>query len=347
MSDDELESFKRLNLVDFAVSRGYKQDDVESSVNSAVLRQGDDKVIVKRNDNGHWVYFSVRDDADHGSIVDFVKHREGLTLGKLRIAIRQYMGTYKPSLSYCPPSKPPNTATAQGQDGGCYKKALAVWNAAKWNPEPAYLLARGLNRATLGDPRFADTFRVDRRGNVLFPHHDRQGMIGYEIRNDGFMAIGERTYKALWFSRNLRESTTIIVAESSIDAISHCQLHGGDHAYVALSGQPSPLQRDLLTGLLSKAYERGVSVITGFDNDPSGDKYHEMLQLLSPVPLARLTPVNKDWNNDLVDHPFSIWRVRFADGRGCTLREPVPKTRQTVWEYARTLTGATGLEVIA
>lgn len=107
MSDDELESFKRLNLVDFAVSRGYKQDDVESSVNSAVLRQGDDKVIVKRNDNGHWVYFSVRDDADHGSIVDFVKHREGLTLGKLRIAIRQYMGTYKPSLSYCPPSKPP------------------------------------------------------------------------------------------------------------------------------------------------------------------------------------------------------------------------------------------------
>ncbi len=319
MSDDELESFKRLNLVDFAVSRGYKQDDVESSVNSAVLRQGDDKVIIKRNDNGHWVYFSVRDDADHGSIVDFVKHREGLTLGKLRIAIRRYAGTCKPSLSYCPSVKP-NTATAQGQDEHCYKKAIAVWKAAQWSLEPAYLLSRGLNRATLGDPRFADTFRVDKRGNVIFPHHDRIGMVGYEIRNDGFRAIGERTHKALWFSRNLREATTIIVAESSIDAISHAQLHGGDHAYIALSGQPSALQRDLLTGLLAKAYERGATVLTGFDNDPSGDKYHEMLQLLSPVPLQRLTPVGKDWNHDLVNGEFTIWRVRFADGRGCTLR---------------------------
>ena len=346
MSDDELESFKRLNLVDFAVSRGYKQDDVESSVNSAVLRQGDDKVIIKRNDNGHWVYFSVRDDADRGSIVDFVEHRDGRNLGRIRIALRRYAGTCKPSSSYCPPSKP-NTDHAQGQDEGCYKKSLAVWKAARWSPEPAYLLSRGLNRATLGDPRFADTFRVDKRGNVIFPHHDRIGMVGYEIRNDGFRAIGERTHKALWYSRNLRESTTIIVAESSIDALSHAQLHGGDHAYVALSGQPSALQRDLLTGLLAKAYERGVSVITGFDNDPSGDKYHEMLNLLSPVPLARLTPVNKDWNNDLVDRRFMIWRVRFADGRGCTLREPAPATRQTVWEYARTLTGATGLEAVA
>ena len=319
MSDDELEGFKRLNLVDFAVSRGYKQDEVESSVNSAVLRQGDDKVIIKRNDNGHWVYFSVRDDADHGSIVDFVKHREGLTLGKLRIAIRRYAGTCKPSLSYCPSVKP-NTATAQGQDEHCYKKAIAVWKAAQWSLEPAYLLSRGLNRATLGDPRFADTFRVDKRGNVIFPHHDRIGMVGYEIRNDGFRAIGERTHKALWFSRNLREATTIIVAESSIDAISHAQLHGGDHAYIALSGQPSALQRDLLTGLLAKAYERGATVLTGFDNDPSGDKYHEMLQLLSPVPLQRLTPVGKDWNHDLVNGEFTIWRVRFADGRGCTLR---------------------------
>ena len=257
----------------------------------------------------------------------------------------RYLGTSQHSSPSRPKELP--IATSQGQDGHCYKKALGVWNAATWSPEPAYLLARGLNRATLGDPRFADTFRVDKRGNVIFPHHDRQGMIGYELVRESFRAIGERTHKALWFSRNLRESTTIIVAESSIDALSHAQLHGGDHAYVALSGQPSALQRDLLTGLLAKAYERGVSVITGFDNDTSGDKYHEMLQLLSPVPLARLTPVRKDWNNDLVDRRFTIWRVRFADGRGCTLREPVPATRQTVWEYARTLTGATSLEAVA
>ena len=346
MQDTELEGFKQnINLCEFAESLGFTLDRAKSSQRVKVYRLDQDKIIVWVGDGGHWVYRNERDHSDCGTVIDLVMKQEGLTLGRARIALRRYLGTSQHSSPSRPKELP--IATSQGQDGHCYKKALAVWNAARWSPEPAYLLSRGLNRATLADPRFADTFRVDKRGNVIFPHFDRIGMIGYEIRNDGFRAIGERTHKALWFSRNLKESTTIIVAESSIDAISHCQLHGGNHAYVALSGQPSALQRDLLTGLLAKTYERGATVLTGFDNDTSGDKYHEMLNLLSPVPLARLTPVRKDWNNDLVDRRFSIWRVRFADGRGCTLREPVAKTRQAVWAWASTLTGATSLEAVA
>jgi hypothetical protein len=47
-----------------------------------------DKIIIKRDGDGHYVYFSVRDDRDHGTIVDFVEERLGLTLGALRKELR-------------------------------------------------------------------------------------------------------------------------------------------------------------------------------------------------------------------------------------------------------------------
>jgi len=87
--DDELDSFKRLNLVDFAATMGYSVDHDESSKLSIVLRNGDDKVIAKlAEQTEHWVYFSVRDESDHGTIVDFVQHRTGESLGHVKKAIR-------------------------------------------------------------------------------------------------------------------------------------------------------------------------------------------------------------------------------------------------------------------
>ena len=52
MSDDELEQFKtRVNLSEFAASRGFKLDRLESSRNSAVMRHPDgDKIIIARNE---------------------------------------------------------------------------------------------------------------------------------------------------------------------------------------------------------------------------------------------------------------------------------------------------------
>ena len=44
---------------------------------SCVTRVSDDKVIIKRGMDGHYVYFSVRDDRDNGSIIDFVQFRQG------------------------------------------------------------------------------------------------------------------------------------------------------------------------------------------------------------------------------------------------------------------------------
>ena len=91
--NDELEQFKsRINLVEYAQTQGYQVDRKESSHNSKVLRHGNgDKIVVVTGQNGHGIYFSVRDDHDNGSIIDFVQKRTGASLGQTREALRPWI----------------------------------------------------------------------------------------------------------------------------------------------------------------------------------------------------------------------------------------------------------------
>ena len=89
MHDDELHRLKSdIHLVHYVVDRyGYQRDRRESSVSSHVLRHPatDDKIVVRKDRDGHWTYFSVRDDRDHGTLVDFVQRRgRPLSLGAVR-----------------------------------------------------------------------------------------------------------------------------------------------------------------------------------------------------------------------------------------------------------------------
>jgi len=85
----ELDDFKReIDLRQYAAAIGYELDKRESWRGSAVMRRGGDKIVIKRDTDGHYVYFSVRDDADHGTIIDFIHHRERLSLGETRTELR-------------------------------------------------------------------------------------------------------------------------------------------------------------------------------------------------------------------------------------------------------------------
>ena len=48
----------------------------------------DDKIIIKRESDGHYVYFNVRDDADNGTIIDFVLRRRSRSSGGVRKELR-------------------------------------------------------------------------------------------------------------------------------------------------------------------------------------------------------------------------------------------------------------------
>ena len=74
--NSELDAFKReIDLREFAVSLGYEIDRHESWRGSTVLRRDADKIVVKRHGNGHYVFFSVRDDRDNGTVIDLLQRR--------------------------------------------------------------------------------------------------------------------------------------------------------------------------------------------------------------------------------------------------------------------------------
>jgi hypothetical protein len=107
--DNELDVFKReIDLRQFAVSLGYQMDRRESWRGSAVLRSGGDKIVVKRNGNGHYVFFSVRDDNDNGTVIDFLQWRQNLSLGAVRQILRPWIGrpSILPQFSKLEPTSP-------------------------------------------------------------------------------------------------------------------------------------------------------------------------------------------------------------------------------------------------
>ncbi len=302
MNDPELDLFKdSISLISLALSAGWTLDTAKSSATTKVIRRGRDKVIVWKQD-GRDLYRNERDHDDRGSVVDWVMKQEGLTLGRARQRLRDVMGRgdhHDSATSFSIPPAVSPVASDAGDSEGYRRKTAAAWNAASRIAAPTYLRSRGLLPATLADPRFLDTFRVDARGNVVFPHRDRIGLCGYELRRDGFKAFGAGTKKGLWLTRNTGTAEYVLVVESAIDAMSHFQLHGGDSAYCSLAGTPSNLQKDLLIGLMIKADIRGAAVYSAVDNDRAGHELNDLIQQLTPVRRDRLTPVAGDWNEDL------------------------------------------------
>lgn len=301
--DAELEAFKRdINLVEFAVSLGYQLDSHESSRNSAVLRNGSDKIIVATDEDGHGIYFSVRDEQDNGTIIDFLQRREGLSLGHVRKALRPWTSSsYRPGRSIPAGKryKKPEPSSADRQH------VLAEY--LRMQPQPAgghpYLLSRFLTAPLLLDPRFERMIRIDGRGNAVFPHYDRQGLTGYELKNRGFTGFAKHGEKGLWFSSNLASAGVIVIVEAAIDALSHAQLFGGDAAYLSIGGQPNPKQPILLEGALTKAHARGAAIVIGTDADQGGDNLAALVNELAPAGanIERDRPPEgprlKDWND--------------------------------------------------
>src|SRR5438132_6809988 len=179
--DSEREAFKRrIDLRQFAASLGYEMDRRESWRGSTVLRRGADKIVVKRNGNGHYVFFSVRDDEDHGTLIDFLQRRQNLSLGAVRQILRPWIG--RPAAS---PQFPGLESTSPNRmHVECTYRRMA--NAQRF---PYLEHERGVPADVLLAPRFAGRMRIDSRGNTVFPHFDAAGLCGYESRTVDIAAL--------------------------------------------------------------------------------------------------------------------------------------------------------------
>ena len=262
--DCELDAFKReIDLRQFAESLGYQIDRRESWRGSAVLRCAADKIVVKRNGNGHYIFFSLRDDDDNGTVIDFVQRRQHLSLGAVRQLLRPWIGrsASAPPFPQLPPASPDRMRIERE-----YRRMAEA-------PRYPYLERdRCVPAALLSAPRFGGRMRIDARGNTVFPHFDTVELCGYEIKNRGFTGFAAGGQKGLWFSHTRPDDRRLVLTESAIDALSYATLFPEPEdrtRYASLGGRPSLRQMGLVQTAVTKLPEGG-EIVAAFDADEAG-----------------------------------------------------------------------------
>jgi hypothetical protein len=264
MSDMELESFKQIDLRAYAASGGYVLDRKESWRGSAVMRHPNgSKIIIKRNaDDNHYLYFSVRDDRDNGSIIDFVANRKNLSLGAIRKELRPWIGKSAAEL----PAYPALHVTQKDRVG--VEIEFAKMSDALRHP---YLEnERGLSAELLQRACFQGRIKIDRRGNAVFPHFDRNGLCGFESKNSGFTSFASGGTKGLWSSIERQDDNCLVFCEGAIDALSYAALFPDPQTrYASIGGQVSPVQKELIRAAAAGMPAKS-KIVAAFDSDAAG-----------------------------------------------------------------------------
>ncbi len=258
----DLASFKRdINLVTYAALHGYQVDKKKTTKTSIAMRSSNDKVIITKK-GGNWVYFSVCDDQDSGTIVDFVLNRSSKSVGEVARKLADWSGLGAvPSPAFHVEETKPNSGRVQ-----------AVFARCRPVKQHAYLEGRGLGSALLGSRRFAGRVFTDRYGNVVFPHYSNGKVCGLELKNAQRGLLVKGSQKTFWRSNTATKDTTIVVTESVIDALSYQQLfQPADCFYLATGGGVSARQCQLLVKLLESSTKIS-KVIVATDNDEGGDR---------------------------------------------------------------------------
>lgn len=300
--DSELENFKKgIDLRAYAAGQGYALDRKSSWRGTSVMRHegSHDKIIIKRGQDGHYVYFSVRDDRDNGSIIDFIQNRQRMSLGAVRKELRPWMG--QPPLPV--PSFSPLVKTERDR-----MKVEAMYARMKPSDQghPYLDRERFLPTALLISSRFTGRIRMDERGNAVFPHFDAEGLTGYELKNVGFTGFSSGGTKALWLSNEEETDKRLIFCEAAIDALSHAALYPDpDARYASIGGKPNPQQPELIRSA-SARMPLGSEIVAAMDADADGAKLAEIVrQAVSLTGRYDLTfkmqePFGfKDWNDQL------------------------------------------------
>lgn len=332
---DELERFKvEIDLRVIAMNRfGYEIDRYASGKHSTVMRnQAGDKVVIRVNPRDrHFEYFSVRDDGDRGSVIDFVQRRvhPRPNLGEVRKDLRGFMGWLRQHEAEVW-SYPKFESVAADLDA--VEQIYSGMKVVEFHP---YLVReRRIPPAILRSKRFRGRVRMDARGNAVFPHFGKEGgLCGYEIKNRDFKSFSSGGVKGLWLSNQWPDpyqaqldpgdpcllhngDFDIVFAESAIDALSHSALFTVFHRrYASIGGRPSDAQLELVKDAIRAMQPLGFGappgrVVAAMDSDSAGAELCELiasawresgrtdLSFVKHVPDAA-----KDWNEVLCAHP--------------------------------------------
>lgn len=308
---DELDAFKtRINLSEYAASCGYAVDRRASSRNSVAMKHDDgDKIIIGMGGDQHWTFYSVRDPADNGSIIDFIQNRQRVTLGEVRKLLRPWLDGVASATPL--PCRPPASAFVDRVepvvvDIPAVRDRLAGMQSIAGHH--AYLVdERAIPMKIITSDRMAGRVLRDDRGNVVFPHWNKYGYCGYEIKNSGFTGFSKHGMKGLWAVGKKDEDHRMVIGESALDAMSYAALFGFEGTrLVSTAGAMNPHQPALLRQAMANM-PAGSQIIAAVDHDEGGDAMAEHLEVIylalrrTDIAFKRHSPLStgEDWNDSV------------------------------------------------
>lgn len=297
----ELEAMKRIDLRQYAMSRGFVLDRRQSSRCSSVMRHSNgDKLIVAKRSNGQFVYFNAVGN-DNGTIIDLIQTRDRISLGEVRKLLRPWICV----VDSPPPDLPtlPIELQPSEHDAG---RVLKAWMSARpIGKTHAYLeTQRCVPRSILVHPIFQDRIRRDLRMNAVFPHFNQAGLCGFELKNADFTGFSSGGLKGLACSRPEVTDHKMVICETAIDMLSYAALHGvAEHRFFSTAGQISPSQAECLRSAASRMPSNS-SIILAMDHDEGGHELAEQIQEAlseSTLPIRQHVPSRSgdDWNDVL------------------------------------------------
>lgn len=304
---NELEQLKtNIDLREYARSLGYVIDKKGTGGHTTAMRNAtDDKVLISRDHDNHYIYCSVRDDGDHGSIIDFVQKRKGGSLGDVRKELRPWLSGYA-APTPCKNQIPLPELKPASKDLLSVQASYAATHPIKGTHD--YLeQVRRIPKFILTDLAFSSQIRIGKYGNAVFPHYNLDGLCGFEIKNTNFTSFAKGGEKGIWSSKPSGEVHTLVVAETAIDALSYAALKKLERArYVSLGGTMNPNQPVLLAHIIRKLPDNSA-VIAAMDNDKAGHRLAEKIITLlgdSSHATARFVKdmpsgTEEDWNDVL------------------------------------------------
>lgn len=291
--DKELERFKtEIDLRDFAETIGFAPNRKESWRGSAVMERGqEDKIIITRDTDGHYVYFSVK--ADHGgTVIDLAKRYVSENFGEVRKALRRWSDR----------PVPPATPLGLQKTSRDLQRVAREWYGSAGYTAHAWLEGeRAIPPALLQGHRFEGRLKIDSRDNVLFAHVNVLGeLCGFEKKNRGFTGFAAGGEKGLGVSNDFDGDTVLVLAESFIDMLSYAALFPHERTrYRSFGGGLSPKQPEIIREHLL-ALPRGAEVVAATDADDAGLSFADVIEGLSEGYAFRAhRPSSGDWNDVL------------------------------------------------
>lgn len=298
---EELEAMKRIDLCQYAASRGFILDRKSSSRSSFVMRHTNgDKLIVGKTSSGQYIYFNAKGN-DNGTIIDFVQAWDHASLGEVRKTLRPWLNGTPISLQQLPPL--PIKLEPSEHDAA---RVMAAWMNTKpiYKTHPYLEYERKIPRELLMSPLLHDRIRIDARNNAVFPHFNQSGLCGFEQKNRGWTGFSPGGVKGLACTHPQEHDRMMVVCETVIDMLSYAALHGlNGKRLFSTAGQISPLQVECLRSAVSNMPD-DATVVLAFDNDDGGYQLTEKVrEALSDCDREIIThfpaQVGSDWNDVL------------------------------------------------